>query len=300
MNWKAAVPNGSLKVSVDKKQARRDDRRSEGQEQFYMPIDKFKNLTASDLDKVVWRYLTFPKYISLLTYGALWFSKLNILTDEYEGHMPTKTDAEMRAATNALKFNLPPELRDQLAGTNRRNVEDGRELTAVICWFLDNNESKKMWVEYSAASEGVAIKSTIRQLSQYVYCEPQYTVIGRVKYVDLDAHTMSHYEANQAHERAFLKRLEYEHENEVRIVTLNFRGPMCVSMEGESLTPSEYQGAGMNNFENPGLYIRSNLQKLITATVLAPGASTWFELLVKKIVRLSNVGEPVERSGLEE
>jgi hypothetical protein len=110
---------------------------------------------------------------------------------------------------------------------------------------------------------------------------------------------MSHYEANQAQERAFLKRLKFEHENEVRVVAMNFKGPMCVNMEGEILKPEEYQGAGMNNFENPGLYIRSDLSGLITATVLAPGAPKWFELLVRRIVRLSKFGAPVERSRLE-
>src|SRR3974377_389476 len=69
-----------------------------------MPIDKLKNIEPSDLDKTVWRYLTFPKFISLLAYGTVWFSKLNILTDQYEGHMPTETDAEMRAEWDRMKF----------------------------------------------------------------------------------------------------------------------------------------------------------------------------------------------------
>jgi len=53
--------------------------------------EKIKNIDENELDNVVWRYLTFPKFISLLAYGALWFSKLNILQDKYEGTMPAMT-----------------------------------------------------------------------------------------------------------------------------------------------------------------------------------------------------------------
>lgn len=264
-----------------------------------MAIEIFKNIAESDLDKTVWRYLTFPKYISLLTYQALWFSKLNILRDEYEGFMPTKTAAEMLADFQKFKRVIDPALHQQIDTMNEKNVEDGRELTVANCWFLADHESQTMWDEYAGGTEGVAIRSTIRLLSQSVNFDPRITRIGRVQYVDLSTHTMSHYEANQAGERALLKKLEFSHEQEVRIVTMNFKGPMCVNMDGTVMQPKDYQGAKMNNFENRGLYIQTNLRKLITSMVLAPGAETWFELLVKRIVQLSRLDYKVERSKLE-
>jgi GTPase SAR1 family protein len=263
-----------------------------------MAIQIYQTISESDLDKTVWRYLTFPKYISLLTYRALWFSKLNILTDQYEGYMPAIADAEMLAEFQEWKDKLDPSLHEQIDNMNKRNVEDGRELLVASCWFLADSDSERMWKEYANGSEGVAIKSTIRALSQFVFCDPRTSHIGKVQYVDLENYSMSHYQANQAHHRAFLKKLEYCHENELRIVTMNFKGPMCVNMDGTLLKPEEYQGANMNNFENRGLYIQADLTQLIKATVLAPGASTWFELLIKRLVLLSNVGSRVERSML--
>jgi hypothetical protein len=261
-----------------------------------MTIPLYKTIHDADLDKTVWRYLTFPKYISLLSYGALWFSKLNILEDEYEGSMPAIADAEMLAGFQKFKEHLDPSLREQIDGLNKRNVKDGRELTVASCWYLADSDSEKMWKEYSNLSEGVAIKSTVRSLSQHVFCDPRISHVGKVIYVDLEKYSMSHYEANQAHHRAFLKKLKFRHENELRIVTMNFKGPMCVNMDGSPLTPDQYAGAGMNNFENRGLYVKTDLAQLIKATVLAPGASTWFELLVKRIARLSNISSPVESS----
>jgi hypothetical protein len=61
----------------------------------------------------------------------------------------------------------------------------------------------------------------------------------------------------------------------------------------------DYEGAKMNNFENPGLYIRADLQRLIKSTVLAPGAPAWIEMLAKRLVHLSRVGGMVERSMLD-
>jgi hypothetical protein len=237
-----------------------------------------------------------PKIYFAKTYGALWFSKLNILTDKYEGVMPKMADAEMLAEHQKYKALFGPALHEQIDNMNERNVEDGRELIVVNCWFVSETESERMWKEYGGGSESVAIKSTIRLLSESIACDPRTTRMGKVQYVDLDAHSMSHYEASQAQERAFLKSLEFSHEQEVRIATLSVKRPMCVNMDGTTLKPEQYQGAAMNNFENPGLYLRADLRRLIKAIVVAPDASTWFESLVKRIVDLSNVGGPAMRS----
>src|SRR5215467_13664956 len=122
-----------------------------------MAIKNFSNLDPSDLDRTVWRYLTFAKYISLLAYGAVWFSKLNVLVDRYEGAMPTKADEKMLDELRELKRHFHPSLRDQLENANRRNVEDGRELTLVNCWFLGESDTEWMWKQYANWSEGVAI-----------------------------------------------------------------------------------------------------------------------------------------------
>lgn len=264
-----------------------------------MPIENYRNLEESELDTTVWRYLTFPKYISLLTYQALWFSKLNILIDKFEGAMPLKAYAEMLAEHQKIKAVIDPTLHEQIDNMNKKNVEDGRELTVANCWFASKLESERMWEQYAGGSEGVAIKSTIRSLSRFVCCDPRFSKIGKVRYVDLDNYAMTHFNANQAQERAFLKKVEFNHEHEVRIVTMSLKGPMCVNMDGTLMTQGDHQGARMNNFENPGLYIRADLQKLVRSTVLAPGAPAWIELLVKRLVHLSGIGGTVERSRLE-
>lgn len=93
-----------------------------------------------------------------------------------------------------------------------------------------------MWKKYAPNNEGVAIKSTVKKLGEYIFTHPEYSQIGKVRYVNFDEHKMTPYEAHQANERALLKRKEFEGEQEIRIITLNFITPWCLNNNG--LVPS--------------------------------------------------------------
>ncbi len=261
--------------------------------------ENIKNILEDDLDSTVWRYLTFPKFISLLTYGSLWFPKLNILQDQFEGTLPTQTKKSMQQDNEKWEKIFSPETHWQIDEMVKRNVKDGRELTVVNCWFLSEEESAKMWNNYVKNNEGVAIKSTIRKLATYVYLEPEFSCIGKVKYINFESHEMSSYKAHQAQERAFLKSRNFSHEQEIRISTMNFKTPACVAMDGIPYTQEQVTGKNMNNFENAGLYIRAHIEKLIDTIVIAPQATEWFELLIKRIIGMSKLNIQIKRSELE-
>jgi hypothetical protein len=129
-------------------------------------IKQLKNLSEADLDLTVFRYLTFSKFISMLSYQALWFPKLNILRDKFEGGLPFHAENKMKKENEQWKktFNSP-EFHTQIDSWPERNVQDGRELAVVNCWFLGDNDSQKMWDEYVGTPEGVIIKSTVRKLA---------------------------------------------------------------------------------------------------------------------------------------
>jgi hypothetical protein len=158
-----------------------------------------------------------------------------------------------------------------------------------------------MWAEYGGSNEAVAIKSTIRCLAENVLMprDDHISHIGLVSYIDHDKYEMSRYEANQAHERAFLKdKQRFSHEQEVRLVTMNFKTQNCASMEGNPYTLEEVAGKNMNNFENPGLYVGVVLAHLFTEVVVCPGAEDYFVNLVKRIIELSKLNVKVSTSRL--
>lgn len=265
-----------------------------------MAIEHFVNLDGIELDQCVLRYLTFAKFISLITYRALWFPKLKWL-EEYEGIIPAKTEAQMHHNNQKWKTTFTSEeQRKQIDSWLSDNVNDGKELTVVNCWYLGETESKRMWDEYVGGCEGVAIKSTIQKLIKYVYAYPEWSHIGKVKYIDHLSYEMTTYKGSQAHERAFLKNKEkYGHEQEVRITSMSIKSPGCVGIDGKPLTEEDYAGKNMNNFESPGLYIGVDLNNLINSIIIAPNAPKWFEPLVKRIVELSRFAFKVERSQIE-
>lgn len=264
---------------------------------------KLRNLQSADLEKTVWRYMPFAKFISLISYRALWFSKLNILHDTYEGMLPAESKREMREADQEIRswpiFVDSPEYQRQIDAWADENENDGRELLVVNCWFLGERPSERMWSEYGGLNDAVAIKSTIGRLVNNVHVSghEHRSHIGLVSYIDYGSHRLSSYEAHQAIERAFLKDKErFSHEQEIRIVTMNIKTTSCVSMEGRKYTAEEISGKNMNNFENPGLYVGVRLDGLITEVVVSPNAQDWFEKLVRRIVERSNLPAPVTRS----
>ncbi len=260
-----------------------------------------RDLTEEDMGLTVWRYMPFSKFISLIVYQALWFSKLNILQDQYEGMMPLATKQMMQAHDHKMKKHFPPEHHWQFDQMASRNEQDSRELCIVNCWFLGENESERMWREYGGGKESVAIKSTIKQLIDNIGVphDKDMTSIGRIKYVDFTTHLMTMYHAIRGGERAFLKdAATYQHEKEIRIATLNLKTQACVSPEGKLYTKQEVQGKHMNNFAHPGLYIQARLQQLISEIRVSPEADTWFYLLVKRIIELNKWKMRVIRSEL--
>jgi hypothetical protein len=246
--------------------------------------------------------MPFPKFVSLLTYQAVWFAKLNILQDQYEGRIPSNAASLMREDGERWKATFPSqEHHRQIDEWPTKNEADGRELLVVTCWFSDVVESSRMWQEYGGSTEAVAVKSTIGRLARHIYVPGDETVshLGYVKYVNHDDHKMSLYEANQAIERAFLKdTAQFAHEQEVRLVTMNFKTTYCATPEGIPYTREQVAGAGMNNFENPGLYVGANIDGLISEVVLAPGAQPWFEKLVRRLVGLHGLSANVVQSSL--
>lgn len=185
------------------------------------------------------------------------------------------------------------EMIDDMASSNENS---GRELLVVNCWFVDENESTNMWESYGSLSEGVAVRSTIERLCRSVSIIKGHSWIGRVEYVDHDKYELSSYMAHQAHERAFLKDRRFRHEQELRMVTMNFRTQGCIGIDGIPLTSNQTSGPGMNNPGAPGVYRSVDLRSLCLEVVVSPRAENWFYELVNRIVQLAGINGPVRRS----
>lgn len=258
-----------------------------------------RDLNDNDMSLKVWRYMPFSKFVSLLTFQAIWFPKLKILQDQYEGKIPKTTKLAMEEEYGNQKKNWPKEMHWQFEQMASKNEEDSRELILASCWYLQEEESERMWLEYGSSNDAVAIQSTIGQLRQYVGVphDIHATHMGRVSYVEHDKYMMSSYEAHQGHERAFIKDAsKFSHESELRIATLNTKTTYCVKPTGERYTKEEVAGKSMNNFDQPGLYVAIDFRQLVSKIVVCPNADEWLILLIQRIMALNQFNIPVERS----
>jgi hypothetical protein len=90
------------------------------------------------------------------------------------------------------------------------------------CWFHSHRESAAMWSVYG--NQGVAIKTDIGKINTVLEKAGRDFIYGKMTYIDFNDRFDFDPSANDLHVRLllrpfFLKRKEYESENEVRFVT---------------------------------------------------------------------------------
>ena len=134
-------------------------------------------LKAPPADAVLWRYMSFTKFVSLLTKEALFFARVDKLEDPFEGSL-SPINIELRPHM----YDGKPKDQQLLVGEFIRSL---RRLTLVNCWHENRYESDAMWKLYSGTEDGVAIRTDFHSLSKSLMGE-QAVYIGKVKYVNYE------------------------------------------------------------------------------------------------------------------
>ena len=149
------------------------------------------------------------------------------------------------------------------------SLEGIARATFVNCWHESDVESDAMWKLYASYGEGVAIRTTFRQLADAFVSQEPAVSIGKVEYKD--------YTSDQTHvdplRLCFYKRRSFEHEREVRAV---------VRRGGDSTAT--------------GFYLDVDLKALVSEIVVAPFAEEWFSDLVSGLADRSGLGQVVRSS----
>lgn len=114
-----------------------------------------RNLPA---DAVLWRYLDFPKFVSMLKEGALWFSRADLLGDPLEGSFTQAREIERQ-----LLLKNPPDGRtgeelEEVFRHNARIASDARLKVYINCWHAGSHESMALWRGYGGGPYAVAVR----------------------------------------------------------------------------------------------------------------------------------------------
>src|SRR5436190_15216029 len=119
------------------------------------PITRPKIMMPKDWEAKVWRYTSVASLISTLQTKGLFFPRIEMFEDPYEGAVPEalkKLFGEQETDFGEYKVRLVTLL------------EVERRFSCVSCWHLNDVESAAMWKLYS--DSGLAIQSSVGGLIQ--------------------------------------------------------------------------------------------------------------------------------------
>jgi len=230
---------------------------------------------------VVWRYMDFTKFVSLIDTNALFFPRADHLSDRWEGAYTQENLRRRQLMVEEIKGTESQDMMEDLSRLYRSLPLH----TFVSCWHLNEVESDAMWQLYASRGEGIAIQSTFERLVGSFQSDENSmfdVFVGKVRYLDYARGVFP--EGNSF--LPFLhKRSSFEHEHELRAVI-------------QPISPGRSPLAEAAPFAD-GLLVNVDLRLLIQNIYVAPTSRAWFTTLVEKIARKYGVEAPIRQSALQ-
>ena len=258
--------------------------------------EKHPTFSEPDPNAIVWRYIDFPKLVSLLDKKALFFTKASKLFDPFEGTLPefNKISRPSVYAEHKVKFR-DDESFNKFVHDMERTFRLLKPTTLINSWYIDEYESAAMWDLYSHRNTGIAIQSNFKSLSKSFEdnkCDVIW--IGRVNYIDFNKDWMNEW---NVYEAFIIKRKSFEHEHELRAITslpeTGFGDPILTESDKllERISPAPKGELDPAQLTDSGKYVHVNLDILIEHVYISPLAKPWFIEVVKSILAKFNIGE---------
>lgn len=226
----------------------------------------------------IWRFLSLPKFLSLLNERVLHFARLDTLGDEHEGTVPSHSPRS-RPEFAAVRFS---DGREVLLETSQdpiyRDAKAKRDRTWASCWYADHQESDGMWKLYGGDKAAVAVQSTVGRLKAVIAEDRSRVKLGLVEYEEQTTPSSAPRLLPSYFVCYYRKRWCFKHEQE-------FRALITDALEGtnESASP-------------PMRAIPVDVGVLVERVIAAPGAQAWQLELLRSVGSKLGLACPVEPS----
>ena len=217
-------------------------------------------------DLIVWRYMDFTKFVSLLDKSALFFARADKLGDLFEGYWPI----------SGILRQIPASDPESVAKVLRLPIP----FTLISYWHEGPYESEAMWKLYSSETSGIAIRTNFGSLLDSLKGNPG-LILGRVNYIDYDEIGLP--SIGDRWLQFLQKRKSFEHEREVRIIIQDF--------------PPEFP-LNSTPVHDTGKYYEVDLSILIHEVIVAPLGPCWLVELVQSVAARYDLTAPVVQSTL--
>ena len=229
-------------------------------------------------DILIWRYLDFPKFVSLLQTRSLYLARADRFDDPFEGSLSLSDKVK-----RDYLLSLAPRNAD-VAPLVPKIVPTLKKKTFIQCWHISDHESVAMWKIYSGQGKGIAIGTNVKRLVHAITSPEIKINVGPVRYIDYETGEVSP-DFNDL--TLFItKRREFSYEKEFRIVVQD-----SPQFEDVSLPEEAFKTEWM---------LPVNLDHLLQEVYLSPNSPAWYLDVLKDVLSKYKLsGVPIQKSSLD-
>jgi hypothetical protein len=224
------------------------------------------NMQELPPETILWRYMDFISFYSLLVNQALFFRRLDKYSDAFEGTLPEQTQQNILAVRKSVAYTNDTEANEWLANYLAQ-IAEHKSFILSNSWTIDDHESYGLWKIYLGGHvEGIAIKTTVGKLRQAFIHGTGYEVsCGKVAYEALDHKNLNVYKV------ATTKRSPYAYEKEYRALIIN-----------QFITRYEENGSTKKRIPKfeVGENVTIDTKSLIESLYISPFSGEWFKGLL--------------------
>lgn len=247
-----------------------------------------------DDNQVIWRYMDFTKFLSMLQYQALFFCTCKKMQDmdPFEGEYPKRNLEKIQKEKEF--WQLPSEYLSKAEDYKNSFLQN----VAINCWHANDTENAAMWRMYLSSQEGVAIKSTIRKLKKaFENNEEDVIYIGDIQYNNYDLNNININTEEYLQDIDSLVNRKQEVSNSEIFNTLcEYYFPLIMSKRKEFEYGNEIrlvspirQSTRRKRVKDFGKLVNVDLDVLINSIIVSPNATDWFVNLVKDTMKSYNL-----------
>jgi hypothetical protein len=175
--------------------------------------------------------MSLEKYESLLREQSLFFCRADKFSDPYECSIPKK-EFDYRISEKKFLYDERVNYKTdrnfdlEIAKRNANNLaythKEFKRATTVNCWHINNNESDAMWQLYLKNNEGVAVRTNKKKLYKSLEIIKENICVSKIRYINYENDIWFHsknfpFEGYNFLTPVFHKRIEFEHEKELRL-----------------------------------------------------------------------------------
>lgn len=258
----------------------------------FMPIIKPTKSTAPVFepkdDYIIGKYMDTTKFISLLYKQALFFCRVDKLEDKFEGtSVQTNFNERIKGleslrASGFFSFDMSDEDILKMIKEDEIFEEKQRAINCIDCWNKSENESAALWKIYSDFSKGIMIKSSISRLVKSFEKTQNEIQLSEVEYKLYKKEKLPYGNSNYPF---LFKQKAYSYEDEIRLI-------YGINTEDGSDWKHDWSKEEVEE----GIYIKTDLNELISEIVISPYSHQWYFDLILDVTKKYNLDKVVVKS----